>query len=243
MSSAVRNEAYLREVAQQGAADLGPEATPEELLTWTARTFGSDFVVASNMQDAALIDLACSTIDRADLDGEKVKVLFLDTGYHFAETLGTRDAAEEIYDIDLINVTPEHTVAEQDQLVGRNLFASNPGECCRLRKVVPLRSTLSNYSAWVTGIRRVEAPTRAHAPLISFDEGFGLVKINPIAAWSDEQMNDYINARGVIVNPLVDEGYPSIGCAPCTAKPAPGADPRSGRWAGSTKTECGLHVS
>ncbi len=112
-----------------------------------------------------------------------------------------------------------------------------------MRKVEPLSKALSSYSAWVTGIRRVEAPTRANAPLISFDEAFGLVKINPIAAWSDEQMQDYIEANGILVNTLVDEGYPSIGCAPCTAKPAPGEDPRSGRWQGQAKTECGLHAS
>ncbi|RPA62182.1 phosphoadenylyl-sulfate reductase [Gordonia oryzae] len=232
----------LRAIAEQGAADLGPDATPEELFAWTARTFGDNFVVASNMQDAALVDLAVTHIDRDLLGGDPVKVLFLDTGYHFAETIGTRDAVEQVYGVDMINLTPEHTVAEQDELLGRNLFARDPGECCRLRKVVPLKSGLRSYDAWVTGIRRVEAPTRANAPLISFDEGFGLVKINPIAAWSDEQMQSYIDTHGVLVNPLVDEGYPSIGCAPCTAKPEPGSDPRSGRWAGRAKTECGLHA-
>ncbi len=236
------SEDELREIAARGAAELGDTATPEELLRWTAETFGDNFVVASNMQDAALVDLAVQHVDRTLLDGDPVKVLFLDTGYHFAETIGTRDAVEQVYGVDMINLTPQHSVAEQDELVGRNLFARNPGECCRLRKVVPLKAGLSNYDAWVTGIRRVEAPTRANAPLISFDEGFGLVKINPIAAWSDEQMQDYIDANGVLVNPLVDEGYPSIGCAPCTAKPAPGSDPRSGRWAGRAKTECGLHA-
>lgn len=236
------SEDELREIAARGAAELGDSATPEELLRWTAKTFGDNFVVASNMQDAALVDLAVKHVDRDLLDGDPVKVLFLDTGYHFAETIGTRDAVEQVYGVDLINLTPEHTVAEQDELLGRNLFARNPGECCRMRKVVPLKAGLSNYDAWVTGIRRVEAPTRANAPLISFDEGFGLVKINPIAAWSDEQMQDYIDANGVLVNPLVDEGYPSIGCAPCTAKPEPGSDPRSGRWAGRAKTECGLHA-
>jgi phosphoadenosine phosphosulfate reductase len=241
MSTAVRVEAALRDLAEQGARDLGPDADAREVLRWTAETFGPDFVVASNMQDAALVDLAVDTIDRETVGG-KLKVLFLDTGYHFAETLGTRDAVEQVYDVDIINVTPEHSVAQQDELVGRNLFASDPAECCRLRKVVPLQTTLSGYSAWVTGIRRVESPTRANAPLISFDETFGLVKINPIAAWTDEQMQDYIDRRGVLVNPLVDEGYPSIGCEPCTAKPAPGADPRSGRWAGRAKTECGLHA-
>jgi phosphoadenosine phosphosulfate reductase len=112
-----------------------------------------------------------------------------------------------------------------------------------LRKVVPLRAALRNYDAWVTGIRRVESPTRANAPLISFDEAFGLVKVNPLAAWTDDDMQAYIEANGVLVNPLVEEGYPSIGCAPCTTKPVEGADSRSGRWQGMAKTECGLHIS
>lgn len=245
------DEAELRRIAEQGAADLGPEATPAELLAWTAETFGDNFVVASNMQDAVLVDLAVSHVAADRLGGHPLKILFLDTGYHFAETIGTRDAVEAVYNhaagdgrpgLELVNLTPEHTVAEQDELLGRNLFSRDPGECCRLRKVVPLRSGLAGYDAWVTGIRRVEAPTRANAPLISFDEGFGLVKINPIAPWSDETMQDYIDSHGVLVNPLVDEGYPSIGCAPCTAKPEPGTDPRSGRWAGRAKTECGLHA-
>ena len=108
--------------------------------------------------------------------------------------------------------------------------------------MVPLRNTLSRYDAWVTGVRRVDAPTRANTPIVQWDDRNGLVKINPIAPWSDEQMQAYIDEHSILVNPLVDEGYPSIGCAPCTVKPAPGADPRSGRWAGKAKTECGLHV-
>jgi phosphoadenosine phosphosulfate reductase len=188
------------------------------------------------MQDAVLVDLAAKVRPGVD-------VLFLDTGYHFAETIGTRDAVESVYDITIVNVTPEHTVAEQDRLLGKDLFARDPEQCCRLRKVVPLSSALRNYAAWVTGIRRVESPTRANAPLISFDEAFKLVKVNPLAAWTDEDMQAYIEANGVLVNPLVEEGYPSIGCAPCTAKPVDGADPRSGRWQGLNKTECGLHVS
>jgi phosphoadenosine phosphosulfate reductase len=143
----------------------------------------------------------------------------------------------------VVNVTPENTVAKQDELFGKDLFAREPNECCRMRKVEPLSAALRGYSAWVTGIRRVEAPTRANAPLICWDKAFGLVKINPLAAWSDEDMQAYIDANDVLVNPLVFEGYPSIGCAPCTAKPVEGADPRSGRWAGLSKTECGLHAS
>ncbi|GAA4388917.1 phosphoadenylyl-sulfate reductase [Tsukamurella soli] len=225
----------LRAIAQRGAAELG-DADALTLLRWTAATFGDDYLVASNMQDGVLVHLAKQVQSRP-------KVLFLDTGYHFPETIGMRDAVEAVYEVDILNVTPERTVAEQDSAMGKDLFARDPGECCNLRKVVPLRATLAGYPAWVTGIRRVEAPTRAKAPAISFDEGFGLVKINPIVAWSDEQMQDYIDEHGILVNPLVDEGYPSIGCAPCTAKPAPGSDPRSGRWAGRAKTECGLHTS
>lgn len=228
-------EDQLRELAARGATELAG-AGAEELLNWTDQHFGGHYVVASNMQDAVLVDLAAKT-------RPGVEVLFLDTGYHFAETIGTRDALASVYDITVVNVTPEHPVAEQDRLLGKDLFAREPSECCRLRKVVPLRRALSNYTAWVTGIRRAESPTRADAPLISFDEAFKLVKINPLAAWTDEDMQAYIDVHGVLVNPLVEEGYPSIGCAPCTAKPVEGADPRSGRWKGQVKTECGLHAS
>ena len=228
-------EADLRRLAEHGAAELdGADAAT--LLAWTDEHFGGNYVVASNMQDAVLVDLASRIRPGVD-------VLFLDTGYHFAETIGTRDAVEAVYDIRVVNVTAEHTVAEQDELLGKDLFARDPNECCQLRKVAPLRKALQGYSAWVTGIRRVESPTRANAPLVSFDEAFGLVKINPLAAWTNEDMQTYIDANSVLVNPLVEEGYPSIGCAPCTAKPAEGADPRSGRWLGSAKTECGLHAS
>jgi phosphoadenosine phosphosulfate reductase len=238
-------EAELRELAERGAAELeGASAT--DLLRWTDEHFGGvrgprpsatcNYVVASNMQDAVLVDLAAKV-------RPGVPVMFLDTGYHFVETIGTRDAIEAVYDVRVLNITPEHSVAEQDQLLGKDLFGREPNECCRLRKVAPLSKALSAYSAWVTGLRRVESPTRANAPLISFDEAFHLVKINPLAAWSDEDMQAYIAENDVLVNPLVHEGYPSIGCAPCTAKVVEGADPRSGRWEGLSKTECGLHAS
>jgi phosphoadenosine phosphosulfate reductase len=225
-----------REIAVAGAELLGPDATAQELLAWTAETFGGRFIVASNMQDAVLVELAATARPGVD-------VLFLDTGYHFAETIGTRDAVETVYDVRIVNARPEHTVAEQDSLLGQDLFGRDPNRCCALRKVVPLQKTLAGYDAWVTGVRRVEAPTRANTPLISYDAKFGLVKINPLAAWTDEDMDAYIAEHGILVNPLVAEGYPSIGCAPCTLKPAPGADKRSGRWAGTGKIECGLHTS
>jgi phosphoadenosine phosphosulfate reductase len=143
-------------------------------------------------------------------------------------------------EIRIVNAAAEQSVADQEAQYGL-LNRTEPDRCCHLRKVVPLRRTLAGYQAWVTGVRRVDAPTRANTPIVSWDDRNGLVKINPIAAWSDDEFHDYIAAHGVLENPLVSSGYLSIGCAPCTAKPLPGADPRSGRWAGLGKTECGLH--
>ncbi|MDL5160127.1 phosphoadenylyl-sulfate reductase [Actinomycetospora termitidis] len=205
-----------------------------DILTWAADTYGERLIVASNMQDAVLVKLGAEARPGVD-------VLFLETGYHFAETLGTRDAVAQVYGVNIVQAEPELTVAEQDAQFGKDLFATDPGACCGMRKVEPLKKTLALYDAWVTGVRRVEAPTRANTPLVTWDERHGLAKVNPIAHWTDEQMDAYIAEHAVLVNPLVAEGYPSIGCQPCTAKPAPGADPRSGRWAGFTKTECGLH--
>jgi phosphoadenosine phosphosulfate reductase len=225
-------EAYKRlaEEAQEQLAD----ATAAEALAWTAETFGDDFIVASNMQDAVLIDLAVKA--KPDVD-----VLFLETGYHFAETIGTRDAVELTYPtIRIVNAEAEQSVADQEAEFGL-LNKTNPTQCCFLRKVVPLQNTLAKYDAWVTGVRRVDAPTRANTPIVQWDDRNGLVKINPIAPWTDDEFNGYIAEHGILENPLVSEGYLSIGCAPCTAKPLPGQDARSGRWAGLAKTECGLH--
>ncbi|GAA5151338.1 MULTISPECIES: phosphoadenylyl-sulfate reductase [Amycolatopsis] len=232
--TAVTSEEDLKALAHKASEELA-DATALEALEWTVGTFGDDFIVASNMQDAVLIDLA--TRVKSDVD-----VLFLETGYHFAETIGTRDAVATVYpDVRIVNAQAEQSVAEQDAEYGPKLHERDPNQCCFLRKVVPLRKTLSNYSAWVTGVRRVDAPTRANTPIVTWDDRNGLVKVNPIAPWTDEEFRAYIEEHGILENPLVSEGYLSIGCAPCTAKVAPGADPRSGRWAGKSKTECGLH--
>jgi phosphoadenosine phosphosulfate reductase len=222
-----------KELAEAAAAELAG-ATADEALAWTARTFGDSWIVASNMQDAVLIDLAVKV--RSNVD-----VLFLETGYHFPETIGTRDAVGLVYpQVRIINAEAKQSVADQEAEFGL-LNRTAPDRCCFLRKVVPLRETLAGYDAWVTGVRRVDAPTRADTPIVQWDERNGLVKINPIAGWTDDEFNAYIAAHQIVQNLLVDEGYLSIGCAPCTAKPLPGADPRSGRWAGQAKTECGLH--
>ncbi|RCW40808.1 phosphoadenosine phosphosulfate reductase [Halopolyspora algeriensis] len=228
-----RSDEELRALVEQAAPRLA-EATAGEALRWAAETFGDGLIVASNMQDASLIDLAAKAKPGVD-------ILFLETGYHFAETIGTRDAVEQLYDVTIVNAMPEQTVEEQDASEGPQLYSRDPNRCCHLRKVLPLRNTLARYEAWVTGIRRVEAPTRANTPIVDWDERNSLVKVNPLAAWTDEDVDSYIAEHNVLVNPLVPAGFPSIGCQPCTAKPAPGADPRSGRWAGTSKTECGLH--
>jgi phosphoadenosine phosphosulfate reductase len=223
----------LKALAGKAAVELA-DAPAERILAWTAETFGDRWIVASNFQDAVLVDLAAKA-------RPGVPVLFLETGYHFAETIGTRDAVETVYPVRIIDALPDRTVAEQDAAEGPRLFERSPDRCCHLRKVIPLRRTLAGYDAWVTGVRRVDAPTRADTPIVGWDDRNGLVKINPLAAWTDEDMDRYIAEHNILVNPLVADGYPSIGCAPCTAKPLPGADPRSGRWAGRAKTECGLH--
>jgi len=232
VTTATRKE-DLRVLAEAASVDLA-EASAHEALEWTARTFGDSWIVASNMQDAVLIDVAVQVKSNVD-------ILFLETGYHFAETIGTRDAVAVVYpEVRIVNAEAEQSVADQEAEFGL-LNRTAPDRCCFLRKVVPLQRTLANYDCWVTGVRRVDAPTRAGTPIVQWDERNGLVKVNPIAAWSDEEFDTYIAEHGILQNPLVSEGYLSIGCAPCTAKALPGADPRSGRWAGLAKTECGLH--
>jgi phosphoadenosine phosphosulfate reductase len=226
--------ADYKTLAERASKELA-DATADEAIRWTVETFGDDFIVASNMQDAVLIDLATKV--KSDVD-----VLFLETGYHFPETIGTRDAVQTVYPgVKIVNAQAEQSVAEQDAEYGEKLHDRDPTLCCNLRKVVPLRKTLANYSAWITGVRRVDAPTRANTPIVTWDDRNGLVKINPIAAWTDDEFNGYIREHGILENPLVSIGYLSIGCAPCTARVEPGQDPRSGRWAGQSKTECGLH--
>jgi phosphoadenosine phosphosulfate reductase len=187
------------------------------------------------MSDAVLVDLVSKQLPAVD-------VLFLDTGYHFPETIGTRDAVSAVYPVNVINVTPPTTVAEQDAELGPRLYSRNPDLCCYLRKVVPLEQSLAPYDAWFTGVRREETEARSDTKVVSWDARREMIKVNPIVEWTQQQVDDYIAANGVLVNPLIYDGYPSIGCRTCTAKVADGADPRSGRWAGTAKTECGIHI-
>jgi phosphoadenosine phosphosulfate reductase len=229
-----RTPEELRELVSHVGAEL--ELAPAEvIIEWAVATFGDRFAVTSSMGDAVLAHLASKVAPGID-------VVFLDTGYHFVETIGTRDAVEATLPVNLLTITPAQTVAEQDAEHGKDLYKTDPDLCCALRKVKPLNDALAEYDAWATGLRRAETHNRVIAPVVGWDARKGKVKVSPLARWSDEQVERYIVENGVLVNPLVHDGYPSIGCWPCTRRVAPGDDPRSGRWAGTSKTECGIHA-
>src|ERR1022692_1506028 len=227
-------EARTMEMLAAEAAEALQGAPAEEVITWASQTFGSRLCITSSMTDAVIVDLTSRHVPGID-------VLFLDTGYHFAETIGTRDAVSAVYPVNVINVTPPTTVEEQDAELGPRLYSRNPDLCCYLRKVVPLEQALGPYDAWITGLRREETDARSDTGVVQWDPRREMVKVNPIVEWSQQEVDDYITDNGVLVTPLVDEGYPSIGCRTCTARVQDGADPRSGRWAGTAKTECGIH--
>jgi len=232
--TAGRSPEELRELVSHVGAEL--ELAPaESIIEWAVATFGDRFAITSSMADAVLADLASRVAPGID-------VVFLDTGYHFAETIGTADAVGATMNVNLIPITPVQSVAEQDAAYGKDLFQRDPDLCCRLRKVQPLSDALAAYDAWATGLRRAETHNRVIAPVVGWDAKKSKVKVSPLARWSDDDVERYIAEHGVLVNPLVYDGYPSIGCAPCTRRVAPGEDPRSGRWAGTGKTECGIHA-
>jgi phosphoadenosine phosphosulfate reductase len=223
----------MRALAEQAGRDL-ESASALEILGWADETFGSSWAVASSMADAVVPSLAAKVRPGVD-------ILFLDTGYHFAETIGTRDAVAATLPVNVRSLTPRQTVAQQDASFGVRLYERNPDQCCALRKVMPLRAALKEYSAWVSGLRRDEAATRAEVRVVEWDESRSMVKINPIATWTQDDVDRYIADNGILVNPLLLDGYGSIGCWPCTRRLKPGEDARAGRWAGTNKIECGLH--
>jgi phosphoadenosine phosphosulfate reductase len=228
-----RTSEELRELVSHVGAEL--ELAPaENIIEWAVATFGERFCITSSMGDAVLAHLAGKVAPGID-------VVFLDTGYHFVETIGTRDAVAATMPVNLLTITPVQSVAEQDAAYGKDLYKTDPDLCCALRKVQPLTDALREYDAWATGLRRAETHNRVIAPVVGWDARKGKVKVSPLARWSDDDVQRYIADNGVLVNPLVYDGYPSIGCAPCTRRVAPGDDPRSGRWAGTNKTECGIH--
>lgn len=210
-------------------------ATAEEIIAWAVETFPNiTFACSFGAEDVVLVDMLQKISPKTD-------IFYLDTDFHFKETYETRNALSDRYELDFVRVSPTITPEEQAQQFGDELWKIDPNACCNIRKVEPLTRILSQYDAWITGIRRDQAPTRANAKKIEYDTKFGLVKFNPIAGWTSEDVWQYIRDNNVIYNPLHDRHYPSIGCEHCTRQVMPGEDPRAGRWSGSEKTECGLH--
>ena len=210
---------------------------PERVLEWAFEKFGDTVAISSafGAEGMALIDIASRV-------RKNFRLFTLDTEFLFPETYNLMDRVEERYGIAIEKVYPLNSPEEQERIYGAALWERQADQCCNLRKVEPLRRKLSELSAWITSIRRDQTSSRAGAGKVQWDEKFGLVKINPIADWSSKQVWQYIRQHDVPYNVLHERSYPSIGCTHCTRAVLPGEDPRAGRWAGSSKTECGLHI-
>lgn len=222
-------------------SDTFESKQPQDVLAAALERYGQQIVLACSFgaEDVVLVDM----VHRIN---PTVPLFYLDTDFLFPETYATRDRVIERYGLkpeQVIQVKSLLTPQKQAESYGDALWASNPDQCCQLRKVEPLTRVLKEYEAWITGIRRDQARSRANAGLIEWDQKFDLVKINPLARWTWTDVWTYIKVYEVPYNPLHDHHYPSIGCTYCTAPVAPGDDPRAGRWKNFTKTECGLHKS
>ena len=215
------DEAELAELS-----DRFETASASAVLRWARDRFGASLVLASSFQDCVLIDAAARQYP-------EIEVVFLDTGFHFPETLDYVETVRRRYDLNLRVLGPA---------LGPGEWPCGTDRCCELRKVAPLAQALEGRDAWMTGLRRTEAATRAEAPIVGWDEGRGLIKVNPLATWTDRDVSGYVIDHGLPVHPLTSQGFLSIGCAPTTRAVLPGEDPRAGRWSGTDKTECGIHL-
>jgi phosphoadenosine phosphosulfate reductase len=217
------NADLVKELATQ--AQHFERVTPTDIIAWTLERFDGDVSFACSFEDVALLNM----IRLAKPD---VEVIFLDTEGHFRETYEFVDRLEREWDLNLTRTTPGPDAAA---------WPCGTAECCQRRKVAPLAAAVAGRAAWLTAVKRADAPSRASMPIVSWDEKFGLVKVNPLATWSDDDVSYYLESEQLPLHPLWAQGYASIGCAAVTEKPAEGADRRSGRWSGSDKEECGLH--
>jgi phosphoadenosine phosphosulfate reductase len=201
-------------------------APASKVIRWAVDTFGESLVLAASFEDIVLIDLATKV-------APGIEVIFLDTEAHFPETLSFVEEMRQRYNLHLTITKPGPEAAAHP---------CGSEQCCQFRKVAPLRQAVQGNRAWLTSLKRVDGPTRANAPVVSWDDAFGLVKINPVVTWTNDDIASYLLDHGLPAHPLVSQGYLSIGCAPTTRPVAEGEDPRAGRWAGIDKSECGLHA-
>lgn len=228
--------------ASSELADIAYAAQPtldgapaEAVIEWAVDQFGPRFCVTSSMADGVLSHLASRVAPGVD-------IVFLDTGLHFPQTLRVHDRVAATMPVRLLSIRPLQTIGQQDGAHGPRLFERDPDACCALRKVEPLERALAGYDAWAAGVRRGETPSRANTREVDFEASRGKVKVAPLVRWTDADVAAYIERYDIPVNELLDQGYGSVGCWPCTRKVKPGEDPRSGRWAMFDKTECGLHA-
>jgi phosphoadenosine phosphosulfate reductase len=231
-----RSEADLRDILADADSRFGSDADPVALLQWFGEQLGTERIaVAVSFSDGVMACLGARALPGVDL-------LFAETGYHFAETLGFRDYVAAEYPVQVRSLQPELSVAQQDHRYGEELWQRDPDRCCAMRKTAPMDAALRGYDAWATGLRRSDHEGRAATPLVNWDERHAMIKINPIAAFSDADIDSCIAEYGIMENPLRQLGYRSIGCSPCTRPVLDGEDERAGRWSGRTKVECGLHL-
>lgn len=232
----VEATAALDDLRQAAEALEGRPA--EEILRWAIDRYGDAITLACSFggpTGMVLLDMVMAIAPRTP-------VFYLDTGLLFPETYALAERAAGRYGITPIAVRPALSVERQAAVHGDALWARDPDRCCAVRKVAPQREALAGYSAWITGLRRDQSATRQATPVVSWDVKFGLAKIAPLAAWSEEDVWSYVYLHDVPYNPLHELGYPSIGCTHCTRPVAAGEHARSGRWSGHLKTECGLHT-
>jgi phosphoadenosine phosphosulfate reductase len=213
------------------------DAPAEKVLRWAVETFGDKLTMATafGAEGCCLIHLL------AEID-PGIRIFNLETGYQFPETLQLRERIKERYGIEVEYIRPEMTVAEYEAEHGGPLYRIRPDQCCHDRKLLPLRQAVADYDAWISAIRRDQTSHRAAASVVQWDAKFNLVKVNPLLSWTRKDVWDFLLKQEIPYNPLHDHGYPSIGCWPCTAPVGAGEDERAGRWAGTVKKECGLHV-
>jgi phosphoadenosine phosphosulfate reductase len=230
---------FIRDLAGEAAAML--EGKPAaSILRWAAGVVPRFTVTSSFGADSAVLLHLLSEV------APHVPVLFLETGFHFDETITFRRELARDLGLTVLDVQPDLSVRQQAQRFGAELYRRDPDACCAMRKTTPLRRALANFDGWATGVRRSQTPERAATPVVEAREHAGrwLVKVAPLATWDDDDVAAYLDAHDLPAHPLVEQGYPSIGCWPCTEKVAPGTDPRAGRWAEfDGKTECGIHLA